>query len=107
MTWTVVYTKTAGEAIRKLDPSIRERVRHAVELLAILRVGLAPDGIRHARLRHHVERAAAVEDGSELFSVVLRPVRVFRDRFHEDVDRIARAVRAVVASGALREPLEG
>ncbi len=34
MTWTVVYTKTAGEAIRKLDPSIRERVRHAVELLS-------------------------------------------------------------------------
>ena len=34
MTWTVVYTKTAAEAIRKLDPAIRERVRLAVGQLS-------------------------------------------------------------------------
>jgi mRNA interferase RelE/StbE len=34
LTWTVVYTKTASEAIRNLDPSIREKVRNAVDQLS-------------------------------------------------------------------------
>jgi mRNA interferase RelE/StbE len=34
LTWTVVYTRTANEAIRHLDPSIREKVRLAVSQLA-------------------------------------------------------------------------
>ncbi len=34
MTWTVVYTHSARDAIRKLDPAVRERVRRAVLELA-------------------------------------------------------------------------
>ena len=34
MTWAIAYTHTAREAIRKLDPGIRERVRSAVLELA-------------------------------------------------------------------------
>lgn len=34
MTWAVAYTITAQQAIRKLDPGIRNKVRAAVEELA-------------------------------------------------------------------------
>lgn len=34
MTWTAVYTHTARDAIRKLDPSVREKVQKAVLELA-------------------------------------------------------------------------
>ena len=34
MTWTVTYTFTARDAIRKLDPGTRNKVRAAVEALA-------------------------------------------------------------------------
>lgn len=34
MTWTVSYTLAAREAIRKLDPGIRQRIRAAIDELA-------------------------------------------------------------------------
>ena len=33
MTWTVRYTETAAKAIKKLDPTVRERVRAAIDAL--------------------------------------------------------------------------
>ena len=33
MTWAVHYTKTAAKAIGKLDPSVRARVRAAIDTL--------------------------------------------------------------------------
>ena len=33
MTWTVRYTETAAKAIKKLDPSVRTRVRAAIDAL--------------------------------------------------------------------------
>ncbi|MCJ7440743.1 MAG: type II toxin-antitoxin system RelE/ParE family toxin [Thermoanaerobaculaceae bacterium] len=33
MTWTVRYTETAAKAIKKLDPTVRERVRAAIDAM--------------------------------------------------------------------------
>jgi len=33
LTWTVRYTETAAKAIKKLDPTVRERVRAAIDAL--------------------------------------------------------------------------
>ena len=33
MTWTILYTRTAAKAIAKLDPSVRTRVRAAIDAL--------------------------------------------------------------------------
>ncbi len=33
MTWTVRYTETAAKAIKKLDPTVRKRVRAAIDAL--------------------------------------------------------------------------
>ena len=33
MSWTVRYTETAAKAIKKLDPSVRTRVRAAIDAL--------------------------------------------------------------------------
>ena len=33
MSWTVRYTETAVKAIKKLDPSVRTRVRAAIDVL--------------------------------------------------------------------------
>ena len=33
MSWTVRYTETAARAIKKLDPSVRKRVRAAIDTL--------------------------------------------------------------------------
>lgn len=33
MSWTVRYTETAAKAIKKLDPTVRERVRAAIDAL--------------------------------------------------------------------------
>ena len=33
MSWTVRYTATAAKAIKKLDPTVRERVRAALDAL--------------------------------------------------------------------------
>jgi mRNA interferase RelE/StbE len=33
LTWTVRYTETAAKAIKKLDPTVRERVRAAIDVL--------------------------------------------------------------------------
>ena len=33
MSWTVRYTETAAKAIKKLDPTVRKRVRAAIDAL--------------------------------------------------------------------------
>jgi mRNA interferase RelE/StbE len=33
LTWTVRYTETAAKAIKKLDPTVRERVRAAIDAM--------------------------------------------------------------------------
>jgi len=33
LTWTVRYTETAAKAIKKLDPTVRKRVRAAIDAL--------------------------------------------------------------------------
>jgi len=33
LNWTVRYTETAAKAIKKLDPTVRERVRAAIDAL--------------------------------------------------------------------------
>jgi mRNA interferase RelE/StbE len=33
LTWTILYTRTAAKAITRLDPSVRVRVRAAIDVL--------------------------------------------------------------------------
>ena len=71
MAWTLVYTSSAGRAIRKLDPGVRRRV-HA----ALLKLRAEPERGKPLQLSLKGLRAWRTSDYRIVYRVVARRIEI-------------------------------
>lgn len=88
MTWTILFTRSAARAIRKLDPQVRRRVRAAIGVLAEAPergkpLQLTLKGLRSWRTGDFRIVYRVVEERIEILIVAVGHRRLVYDRLRE------------------------